>query len=260
MRIQSLTVSLLLLTLIAPGMAAGQESDRGGGRVSLTLLGGASTGSGDTGAAVGATLLFDVSRRVGIETRSVYMDRGPGSSALDLTANVLVKLLDSGRANPYLAVGGGAYVAMFDLGNRQLFGMMGAGVPAGSQLVTLPDGRSWGAMPGAGMMGWTSGQSFGPGWMMGSGFTWNNTTQAGPTFAGNGMPMFYARRMSDVTVPSNGWHMRSFTDPALSFGGGVNVDLRRGMYVRPDVRMLTVFGGGETITVTSATFSFGYRF
>jgi hypothetical protein len=140
------------------------------------------------------------------------MDRGPGSSALDLTANVLVKLLDSGRANPYVAVGSGAYVAMFDTNNGQLFGMMG------------------------------------------------NDFTTGPRFERAGMPMFYARRMGDVTVPSGGWHMRSFTDPALSFGGGVNVDLRPGMYVRPDVRMLIIFGGGETIAVTTATFSFGYRF
>lgn len=260
MRIQPLVVFLMLLTLIAPGIAAGQAADRSDGRVSLTFLGGASAGSGDTGAALGATLLFDVSPRVGIEARSVYMDRGPGSSAFDLTANVLVKLLDSGRANPYVAVGGGAYVAMFDLGNRQLFGMMGTGVPAGSQLVTLPGGQGWGAMPGAGMVGWTLGQSYGPGWMTGSGFMWNNAPQTGPTFAGSGMPMFYARRMGAVTVPSTGWHMRSFTDPALSFGGGVSVDLRRGMYVRPDVRMLMVFGGDETMTVTTATLSFGYRF
>lgn len=260
MRIQSFVFSLMLIAVTGTGSAAGQDSAGGDGRVSLTVLGGAAAGSGDVGAALGATLLFDVSRRVGIETRSVYLNRGPGSSALDLTANVLVQLLDSGRANPYLALGGGAYVAMFDLGNPQLFGMMGAGVPAGSQLVTLPDGRNWGAMPGTGMMGWASGQRFGPGWMMGSGFVWNNTTQAGPTFAGGGMPMFYARRMGTISVPFSGWHMRSFTDPALSFGGGVNVDLPRGMYVRPDLRMLTVFGGGETITVTSATFSFGYRF
>ena len=260
MRLQPLAVSLILLTPLAPGLAAAQDSNPSDGRVSLAVIGGASVGSGAAGAALGATLLFDVSRRVAIEARSVYMDRGPGSSAMDLTANVLVKLLDRGRANPYLSVGGGAYVAMFDLGSRQLFGMIGAGVPAGSQLVRLFDGRGWGAMPGAGMMGWPSGQTFGPGWMMGSGFTWNNTTQAGPTFAGGEMPMFYARRMGDVTVPSGGWHMRSFTDPALSFGGGVNVDLRRGMYVRPDVRVLTIFGGGETIAVTAATFSFGYRF
>lgn len=218
MRMQPLVVCLTLLTLTAPALSAAQESDHGDGRVSLAFLGGISTGSGETGAAVGATLLSDVSRRVGIEARSVYMDRGPGSSAFDLTANVLVKLLDAGRANPYLAMGGGAYVAMFDLGNRQLFGMMG------------------------------------------NDFTRNNTAQAGPTFAGSGMPMFYARRMGAITVPSDGWHMRSFTDPTLSFGGGVNVDLRRGMSLRPDVRMLIVFGGVETFTTTTATLSFGYRF
>lgn len=118
MRMQTFVVSLTLIMLAVAGRAAGQ--DRGEGRVSLTALGGASAGSGDVRAAVGATLLFDVSRRVGIEARSVYMDRGPGSSAFDLTANILMNLLDSARANPYVSLGGGAYITMFDLGNRRL--------------------------------------------------------------------------------------------------------------------------------------------
>lgn len=250
----------VVLAFMARESAAGQAPSGPASRVSFSVLGGASTGSGDAGAAVGATLLFDVSSRVSIEARTVYLDRGPGASALDLNASLLVSLLDGRKVNPYLAVGGGVYRAMFDLGNQGLFGMMGAGVPNGSQLVALPNGQGWGAMPGPGMMGWTSGQTFGSGWMMGNGFNWNSTMQAGPIFSGTRMPVFYAQRMGAVSVPSGGWHMQSFTDPALSFGGGVQFDLTRAVYVRPDVRVLTVFGGGDVNTISSVTFSLGYRF
>jgi hypothetical protein len=255
-----MAVVVVVLALTAHESAAGQPPSGADSRVSFSVLGGASTGSGDAGAAVGATVLFDVSSRLSIEARSVYLDRGPGASALDLNASLLVSLLDGRKVNPYLAVGGGVYRAMFDLGNQRVFGMMGAGVPNGSQLVALPNGQGWGAMPGPGMMGWTSGQNFGPGWMMGNGFNWNSTTQAGPTFSGTQMPMFYAQRMGAVSVPSGGWHMQSFTDPALSFGGGVRFDLTRAVYVRPDVRVLTVFGSGDVSTISGVTFSMGYRF
>jgi hypothetical protein len=54
--------------------------------------------------------------------------------------------------------------------------------------------------------------------------------------------------------------MPGFTDPAVSVGGGVRLDLTRRLYVRPDVRAVTVFGGGHTDSVGSLTFSLGYRF
>lgn len=75
------------------------------------------------------------------------------------------------------------------------------------------------------------------------------------------MPMFYARRMGTVTAPGDGrWHMQGFTDPALNFGGGVNIALTNSLYVRPDVRALMIVGGGDTYTIGSATFSLGFRF
>jgi hypothetical protein len=260
--LKTVLVSVAILTGAASPSWAGQAPAAAAeGPVSLSVLGGASAGSGNAGAAAGLTIGADFNDRVSLEGRGVYLDRGPGQSALDVNASVLVNLLTGRKAVPYVAVGGGLYRAMFDLGNQGLFGMMASGVPAGSQLVALQGGQGWGAMPGAGMMGgWPAGQSFGPGWMMG-GFAWNNSAVTGPTFAGSQMPMFYARRVGALTAPSDGrWHMQSFTDPALSFGGGVNIALTNSLYVRPDLRALTIIGGGDAYTIGSATFGLGYRF
>jgi hypothetical protein len=75
------------------------------------------------------------------------------------------------------------------------------------------------------------------------------------------MPMFYARRMGALNAPGDSFgHMPGFTDPAVSVGGGVRLDLTNHLYVRPDVRALTIFGGGDTYSIGSITFSVGYRF
>lgn len=229
--------------------------------VSLSLLGGTSAGSGNAGVAAGLGISVDLNERVSLEGRGVYLDRGPAQMALDLNATALVHVLTRRKAVPYVAAGGGIYRAMFDFGNPGAFGMMASGVLPGSQLVPLQGSQGWGAMPGAGMMGtWPGSQTFGPGWMMG-GFSWNNTPISGPTFAGSQMPMFYVRRLGALTVPMDGrMHGPRFTDPALSLGGGVRIDLTDSMYVRPDIRALTIIGGGDTYTIGTATFSFGYRF
>lgn len=81
------------------------------------------------------------------------------------------------------------------------------------------------------------------------------------TVGGGQMPMFYARRFGALTDQvGGGRHMQGFTDPTVSVGGGVRFDLTNQVYVRPDVRALTIFGGGDTYTVGSATISVGYRF
>jgi hypothetical protein len=60
----------------------------------------------------------DVNRRVSLEARSVYFDRGPGQLGMDLNVSVLVDLLTARRSVPYLSIGGGLYRAMFDAGNE----------------------------------------------------------------------------------------------------------------------------------------------
>jgi hypothetical protein len=54
--------------------------------------------------------------------------------------------------------------------------------------------------------------------------------------------------------------MQGFTDPAVSVGGGLRLDLTNRVYVRPDIRAVRVISGGDTYTVGSVTLSVGYRF
>ena len=202
----------IVMTVAAPRSGAGQESTPvREGPVSVSVLGGVSVGSGRVGAAAGLTLSVDVSDRVSLEGRSVYFDRGPSQSAMDVNLSLLVDLMTGRRAVPYLSVGGGLYRAMFD-GDDQRFSEMMGGFASGDE-------------------------------------------------AAGQMPMFYARRYARMTAPTGGrGHMRGFTDPAVSVGGGVRLDLTSRLYVRPDLRAVTIFGGGDTYTVGSATISVGYRF
>lgn len=85
-------------------------------------------------------------------------------------------------------------------------------------------------------------------------------SSADVAIASGQMPMFYARRFGALSDRLGGRHMQGFTDPAVSVGGGVRFDLTSQVYIRPDVRALTMFGGGETYTIGSATVSVGYRF
>ncbi len=229
--------------------------------VSFGLLGGLSAGAGDTGGGIGVAFAVDLTERFGLETRGMFFDRGAGADAFEVNASLLVNLVTGRRANPYLAIGGGLYRASFDLDNQRFFGMMGLGSVPGAQVVPLQGTSGWGVMPGPGMMGgWPSGTSWGPGWMMGS-FNWNGSVWNGPTFDVGQMPMFYANRLGAMAVPANGrWGRRSFTDPAISLGGGVRLDVSNKVYVRPDARALLVVGGGDTYTVGSLSVSLGYRF
>ena len=80
---------------------------------------------------------------------------------------------------------------------------------------------------------------------MDSGMTFHGRirTQAwtGPTFTAFEMPMFYANRLGQATVPLDGhWGMRPFTDPVFTFGGGIRIDVTNRLYFRPDIRALGV--------------------
>ena len=53
----------------------------------------------------------------------------------------------------------------------------------------------------------------------------------------------------------------SSTDPAVSIGGGLRIDVGSRVFVRPDARALVVFSdGGDSRTVGLFTASVGYRF
>lgn len=210
-QIIAVSTALVLATGVTRGWAGQEPVPVRDGPVSFTALGGASFGSGEVGAAAGLSFGLDVNERVSVEARTVYFDRGPGQSAMDLNASVLVDLLTGRRAVPYVSIGGGLYRAMFDFDHPRLSGMM-----------------------------------FG-------------ATQVGTGSAGQ-MPMFYARRFGDGPASGGRRHMQGFTDPSVSVGAGVRLDLTSRLYVRPDVRAITIFGGGDTYSVGSLTLSVGYRF
>jgi hypothetical protein len=75
------------------------------------------------------------------------------------------------------------------------------------------------------------------------------------------MPGFYARRLGPVGIPVGGaWETRSFTDPAVSIGGGLRVNVSERLRVRPDIRTLVVFADAKTHTIGVFGVQLGYRF
>ncbi|MBY0497330.1 MAG: hypothetical protein K2Y23_24250 [Cyanobacteria bacterium] len=180
-----------------------------------------------------------------MEARSVFLQRGTGTHGLELTGTALVTIASNTRAAPYLALGGGLYRASFALGDDRFFGQMDSRFASGTRFVPVR------GMSGFGMM--TGGMTF-------NGNVWTDTW-TGPTYTASQMPMFYANRLGQMTIPSDGrWMMRSFTDPALTVGGGIRFDVTNRVYVKPDVRALVVFGGGDRLVLTIMGVGLGYRF
>lgn len=241
-------IAAAVFILLGVGPVAAQSSADSGvipRPVSVGILGGVSAGSGDAGASAGGVLTFDATERLAVEARSVFLRRGTGTHGLELTGTALVTIAPSRRATPYVALGAGLYRASFALGNDRLFGPMGSQFAPGTQFVPVR------GMSGFGMM--TGGMTF-------NGNIWNDTW-TGPTFTASQMPMFYANRLGQMTIPSDGrWMMRSFTDPALTVGGGIRFDVTNRVYVKPDVRALVVFGGGDRLVFTTMVVGLGYRF
>lgn len=214
----------LVLATVTPAVA--QPAPQGPARpTSVGLLGGFSAGSGDGGGGLGLNLAFDATDRVTVEGRGLsIMQRGRGTMGLEATGTMLFTIARGPKAAPYAAIGGGVYRTSFDLGNQAMFGGMGS--------------------------------QFGPGTMM---VPIQGTS--GPTFNSSHMSAFYANRLGQMSVPANGhWGMRSFTDPALTLGGGIRLDVTERFYVRPDVRALVVFANGDRLTLATMTVGFGYRF
>ncbi len=197
---------------------------------SIGVVGGFSAGSGDAGGSVGLNLAFDATDRIGVEARGIAMGRGSGAMGLEATGTMLFTIASTPKAAPYAAVGGGVYRAGFDMDNAAMLGALGSQFGPGTMMVPV-QGTS--------------------GFMMGSGTVFNDSH----------MPAFYANRLGQMAVPANGhWGMRSFTDPALTVGGGIRLDVTRRFYVRPDVRALVVFDDGDRLTLTAMTLALGYRF
>jgi hypothetical protein len=214
-------------------------------RTAVSFIGGAGSTSSATGVALGGSWLFDLNDRASLEAQGTYLDRGAGADALNVGGSLLVNLLSAGdRVVPYAALGGGVYRSSFDLANPAMLGPVGAQFAQGSVVCPAP-GTGMGPGPGAG---------FGPGTGTCPGAV------AGYWGVGQ-MPGFYAHRLGPMSVPAGGaWETRSFTDPAVSVGGGLRFNVNEHVMVRPDVRALVVFADGETHTLGVFGVQLGYRF
>jgi hypothetical protein len=215
-----------------PVVAFGQDEGDAAGRekTAVYMQAGYSSGSWDMGgAALGGMLVRDLSSRLSVEASAAYLGHGMGSDGFTASAALLVHLRPTGeKAVPYLAAGGGLYRVSFDMGNGRFSGPMNMG---GSMMGT------YGMM---GMGGWVPADT-----------TWNYGQ----------MPHFYGRRLADPTgQPGPYYGDRSFTDPAISLGGGIRIDLGSRLYLRPDARALVVTSDGDTRTVGLFTVNLGYRF
>ena len=242
-RLSRLVVLGLALASVTPAVA--QPAPQGPARpASIGFLGGLSAGSGDAGGGLGLNLAFDATDRVAVEGRGLSIMRGSGTMGLEATGTMLFTIARGPKAAPYAAIGGGVYRASFDLGNQAMFGALGSQFGPGTMMVPIQGTSGFGMMGG------------------GTVFSGNVLTAwIGPTVTSSHMPAFYANRLGQMSVPANGqWGMRSFTDPALTLGGGIRLDVTEKFYVRPDVRALVVFANGERLTLTTMTVGFGYRF
>ncbi len=242
----TLVLSLVPLLLIDAIPASAQTTvnppER---RAAVALVGGLSAGSSTSGAALGATLTFDLTDRVAVEGTGSWLQRGGGADAVSLNLGLLFNLVGPDRrAVPYLAAGGGLYRATFDMDNGRFFGQTYGQSPAGTIMMPFSGSRGFGMMPGF----FQSGVPFGTG------------PAAGPIYFDQ-MPMFYAQRLGQMMASADGrWGMRSFTDPALSLGGGIWLNLTDRVFARPDVRALVILNDGDSSTLTVFAFNIGYRF
>ena len=247
MRTHELLLGVSIAALTAPSVVLGQEapsSNQTTSAVSIGATGGLSVGNMTTGGAFGGHLDFDITDRVTVEGRALWLQRGGGASGLEVTGTMLVTVFRGRVASPYVAFGGGLYGARFDMDNRQMFGSGAMPFAPGTSVVTVQ--ASGGHMNGGGAMS--------------GGATWMDA-RTGSTFETRDMPMFYASRLGPMAVPLHGrWGVRRFVDPAMTLGLGVQLDLTTRFYVRPDVRAVVVFGNRSALTLGTVTVGFGARF
>jgi hypothetical protein len=225
-----LRVGLVLGCAAIPVIAVAEEKGTAteAERTAVYMQAGYSSGSSDMGGALGGMLVRDLTSRLSVEASASYLGHGMGTNGLSASAALLVHLRPTGeKAVPYLAAGGGLYRASFDMGNGRFNGPMNMG---GSM------------MNGFGMMGLGSASA---------GTPWNYGQ----------MPHFYGSRLANGTGTQGPYYGdRSFTDPAISLGGGIRIDVGSRLFLRPDARALVVTSSGDTNTVGVFTVSLGYRF
>lgn len=232
-------VGLAWLGAVTPLLAQSEP------RASVSGLIGAASDSSETGATVGGAFLFDVHERLSIEGQGSYLGRGEGADAFSFLGSVLLNLLPATETLvPYAAAGAGFYHVAFDLDRPRFFGPPGMAFPSGT--VVCP-------APGSGF-----GVGRGPGFRNGGGTC---PASAGGYWGVGALPNFYARRLDPFHFPAGGaWGRRDFTDPALSLGGGLRINVTERLMVRPDARALVFFGDGESHSMGIFVVHVGYRF
>jgi hypothetical protein len=220
--------------------ARAQTPETAGPGATIAFLGGGATTTSTAGPLAGATVVYDLNERWSVEGQGAWLGRGSGADAFTVTGNVLVNLLPLGRrVVPYAAAGGGVYRASFDLGHRRLMGAVAGPFGPGSEFCPSP----------------------GAGYMRGPGSGFGDCTAPGGFWGVGEMPGFYGRRLGMMMVPAGGvWSTRRFIDPAVSFGGGVRLNLASHLELRPDARAIVVLDGGRRYTVGVFGVNLGYRF
>lgn len=184
-------------------------------------------------------MTFNLTDRIALEGNGLFSMAHGGMDAQSVTGNLLFNLLparETERVVPYVAGGLGLYRAAFDMDEMGFANFMSQN-PGYSNMMSLPGG-GFGMMQGG-----------------------SSTYVAGsPVFTPATMPRFYANRMG-VLTPTNGrFGMRSFTDPAVSFGGGVQIRAGRHLVVRPDARVIVAIANGGQRAVGVVTMGLGYGF
>jgi hypothetical protein len=106
-----------VLVLFATSAASAQSelpAHRWSRGTTLAGVGGVATASDGTGAALGGTIGWEMTRQVGIEGTGMWIDREPGASAFSASLNVRAALTKTKPMAPFVEGGFGMYLAMFD--------------------------------------------------------------------------------------------------------------------------------------------------
>lgn len=208
-------------------------------RGAVIAAGGLTAASGTSGGALGVTAIFSLTDRVAIEGSGVFSMSHMNGDSQAVTGSLLVNLLparERDRIVPYVAGGLGLYRSSFDM-DRIGFSSFMNQYPAYTGMMSLGRG-AFGMMSGA----------------------YGTSAPGGPVYTPGNMPGFYANRMGTFAPMNGRFGMRSFTDPAVSFGGGVQIRSGKHFVVRPDVRAVMAIADGSQRTVAVATIGLGYGF
>jgi hypothetical protein len=117
MRIVPRAIGLLIAAsaaVAAPAVAQNERTPEGERGTELAVLAGVAATSNDTGPMAGAVVEWRMSRRISVEARAAWLDRGPGADAFTADVGGVVNLIPQQTITPLVGVGFGLYRAAFD--------------------------------------------------------------------------------------------------------------------------------------------------